>query len=84
MIFIHLFSLNDVFLHKIIVFMYDYHIAIIDDNQAVLQSLKFVLEDVFSTVIYRGHFESIPNYSTGLLSFCVLENIASSVSTFFG
>lgn len=50
MIFIHLFSLNDVFLHKIIVFMYDYHIAIIDDNKAVLQSLKLVLEGVFRSV----------------------------------
>ena len=39
---------------------------------------------MFSTVIYRGHFESILNYSTCLLSFCVLENIASSVSTFLG
>ena len=31
--------------------MYDYHIVIIDDNRAVLQSLKLVLEDVFASVI---------------------------------
>ncbi len=30
--------------------MYDYHIAIIDDNKAVLQSLKLVLEGVFRSV----------------------------------
>jgi DNA-binding NtrC family response regulator len=30
--------------------MYDYHVVIIDDNRAVLQSLKLVLEDVFATV----------------------------------
>lgn len=30
--------------------MYDYHIAIIDDNKAVLQSLKLVLEGIFRKV----------------------------------
>lgn len=30
--------------------MYDYHIAIIDDNRAVLQSLKIILEGVFRKV----------------------------------
>ena len=40
--------------------MYDYHIAIIDDNQAVLQSLKFVLEDVFSSVITLPRPSALP------------------------
>lgn len=64
MIFIHLFSLNDVFLHKIIVFMYDYHIAIIDDNKAVLQSLKLVLEGVFSSVTVM----TLPNALPAILA----------------
>lgn len=64
MIFIHLFSLNDVFLHKIIVFMYDYHIAIIDDNKAVLQSLKLVLEGVFRSVTVM----TLPNALPAILA----------------
>ena len=64
MIFIHLFSLNDVFLHKIIVFMYDYHIAIIDDNKAVLQSLKLVLEGVFRSVAVM----TLPNALPAILA----------------
>lgn len=64
MIFIHLFSLNDVFLHKIIVFMYDYHIAIIDDNKAVLQSLKLVLEGVFRSVTVM----TLPNTLPAILA----------------
>lgn len=64
MIFIHLFSLNDVFLHKIIVSMYDYHIAIIDDNKAVLQSLKLVLEGVFRSVFVM----TLPNALPAILA----------------
>lgn len=64
MIFIHLFSLNDVFLHKIIVFMYDYHIAIIDDHKAVLQSLKLVLEGVFRSVTVM----TLPNALPAILA----------------
>lgn len=64
MIFIHLFSLNDVFLHKIIVSMYDYHIAIIDDNKAVLQSLKLVLEGVFRSVTVM----TLPNALPAILA----------------
>lgn len=40
--------------------MYDYHIAIIEDNRAVLQSLKLVLEGEFSTVTTLTMPNSLP------------------------
>lgn len=40
--------------------MYDYHIAIIDDNRAVLQSLKLVLEGEFSKVTTLTMPNSLP------------------------
>ncbi len=49
------------FCTKISVFMYDYHIAVIDDNQAVLQSLKLVLEGEFSKVTTLPHPCSLPS-----------------------
>lgn len=44
--------------------MYDYHIAIIDDNKAVLQSLKLVLEGVFSSVTVM----TLPNALPAILA----------------
>lgn len=44
--------------------MYDYHIAIIDDNKAVLQSLKLVLEGVFRSVT----FMTLPNALPAILA----------------
>lgn len=41
--------------------MYDYHIAVIDDNQAVLQSLKLVLEGEFTKVTTLPHPCSLPS-----------------------
>lgn len=41
--------------------MYDYHIAVIDDNQAVLQSLKLVLEGEFAKVTTLPHPCSLPS-----------------------
>lgn len=40
--------------------MYDYRIAIIDDNQAVLKTLKLVLKGVFASVITLPHPNSLP------------------------
>jgi DNA-binding NtrC family response regulator len=40
--------------------MYDYNIAIIDDNQAVLKTLKFVLKGVFAKVFTLPHPHSLP------------------------
>lgn len=44
--------------------MYDYHIAIIDDNKAVLQSLKLVLEGVFRNVTVM----TLPNALPAILA----------------
>lgn len=44
--------------------MYDYHIAIIDDNKAVLQSLKLVLEGVFRSVTVM----TLPNILPAILA----------------
>ncbi|MBR2017943.1 MAG: response regulator [Prevotella sp.] len=44
--------------------MYDYHIAIIDDNKAVLQSLKLVLEGVFRSVTIM----TLPNALPAILA----------------
>lgn len=44
--------------------MYDYHIAIIDDNKAVLQSLKLVLEGVFHSVTVM----TLPNTLPAILA----------------
>lgn len=44
--------------------MYDYHIAIIDDNKAVLQSLKLVLESVFRNVTVM----TLPNALPAILA----------------
>lgn len=35
--------------------MYDYKVVVVDDNQAVLKSLKLVLEDVFVSVVTLPH-----------------------------
>lgn len=35
--------------------MYDYKVVVVDDNQAVLKSLKLVLEDVFASVVTLPH-----------------------------
>jgi DNA-binding NtrC family response regulator len=40
--------------------MHDYNIAIIDDNQAVLKTLKFVLKGVFAKVFTLPHPHSLP------------------------
>ena len=40
--------------------MYDYRIAIIDDNQAVLKTLKLVLKGVFVSVVTLPHPNSLP------------------------
>lgn len=40
--------------------MYDYKIAIIDDNQAVLKTLKLVLKGVFASVITLPHPNALP------------------------
>ncbi len=40
--------------------MYNYRIAIIDDNQAVLKTLKLVLKGVFASVITLPHPNSLP------------------------
>ena len=40
--------------------MYDYRIAIIDDNQAVLKTLKLVLKGVFASVVALPHPSSLP------------------------
>ncbi len=45
--------------------MYDYHVVIIDDNRAVLQSLKLVLEDVFATVTTMTIPYSLPAILSG-------------------
>lgn len=45
--------------------MYDYHVVIIDDNRAVLQSLKLVLEDVFATVTTMMVPYSLPAILSG-------------------
>lgn len=44
--------------------MYDYHIAIIDDNKAVLQSLKLVLDGVFRSVTVM----TLPNALPAILA----------------
>ena len=44
--------------------MFEYHVVVIDDNQAVLQSLKLVLEDVFAKVTTLPHPHGLP----GILS----------------
>lgn len=44
--------------------MYDYHIAIIDDNKAVLQSLRLVLEGVFRSVTVM----TLPNALPAILA----------------
>lgn len=44
--------------------MHDYHIAIIDDNKAVLQSLKLVLEGVFRSVTVM----TLPNALPAILA----------------
>lgn len=44
--------------------MYDYHITIIDDNKAVLQSLKLVLEGVFRNVTVM----TLPNALPAILA----------------
>lgn len=40
--------------------MYNYHIVVIDDNRAVLQSLKLVLEDVFDKVTTLSYPNPLP------------------------
>jgi DNA-binding NtrC family response regulator len=45
--------------------MYDYHVVIIDDNRAVLQSLKLVLEDVFATMTTMMVPYSLPAILSG-------------------
>lgn len=40
--------------------MYHYHVAIIDDNKAVCQSLKLVLDGVFASVITLPHPNALP------------------------
>lgn len=40
--------------------MYNYKIAVIDDNQAVLRTLKLVLKGVFSSVVTLPHPRSLP------------------------
>ncbi len=40
--------------------MYDYNIAVIDDNQAVLKTLKLVLKGVFAKVFTLPHPHSLP------------------------
>lgn len=40
--------------------MYDYHIAIIDDNPAVLRTLKLVLKGEFASVVTLPHPHSLP------------------------
>jgi DNA-binding NtrC family response regulator len=45
--------------------MYNYHVVIIDDNRAVLQSLKLVLEDVFATVTTMMVPYSLPAILSG-------------------
>ena len=45
--------------------MYNYHVVIIDDNRAVLQSLKLVLEDVFATVTTMTVPYSLPAILSG-------------------
>ena len=54
--------------------MYDYHIVVIDDNRAVLQSLKLVLEDVFSKVTTLPHPHGLPSVlSTGKADVVLLD-----------
>lgn len=65
MIFIHSILGKLYFCAKITFFMYDYHIAIIDDNRAVLQSLKLVLEDVFRAVTTLTHPNALPAILAG-------------------
>lgn len=45
--------------------MYDYRIAIIDDNQAVLKTLKLVLKNVFASVVTFPHPNSLPALLAG-------------------
>lgn len=45
--------------------MHDYHIAIIDDNKAVLQSLKLVLEGVFARVSVFSNPAMLPSLLAG-------------------
>ncbi len=45
--------------------MYDYHIAIIDDNRAVLQSLKLILEGVFAQVTTQTCPQTLPTLLAG-------------------
>lgn len=45
--------------------MYNYHIAIIDDNRAVLQSLKLILESVFTRVTILSYPTAIPSLLSG-------------------
>lgn len=40
--------------------MYDYHIAIIDDNPAVLKTLKLILKGLFKSVMTLPHPHSLP------------------------
>lgn len=62
------------FCTKIGIFMYDYHIAVIDDNQAVLQSLKLVLEGEFTKVTTLPHPCSLPSIlSAGKVDVVLLD-----------
>lgn len=45
--------------------MYDYRIAVVDDNQAVLQSLRLVLEGVFASVVTLPHPNLLPTVLGG-------------------
>lgn len=45
--------------------MYNYHIAIIDDNKAVLQSLKLILEGVFAQVTILSYPNVLPSLLAG-------------------
>ena len=54
--------------------MYDYHIVVIDDNRAVLQSLKLVLEDVLFKVTTLPHPHGLPSVlSTGKVDVVLLD-----------
>ena len=61
--------------------MYDYRIAIIDDNQAVLKTLKLVLKGVFVSVVTLPHPNSLPALLAGekvdvvLLEGIVLQHV---------
>lgn len=53
--------------------MYDYHIAIIDDNRAVLQSLKIILEGVFRKVTVMTLPATLPAILKGGVDVVLLD-----------